>query len=441
MRSISNAFSKQVMRMKYIPLLVAFLLAFGCSEKSADIKWDISDKDIVAAKAQPAPSLKANIYIDATTSMAGFAANRDSVYNKFLNDLEGSIIAGWKSANIGFYKFGTKAKELNHDQFRTFSSQKFYAERGVYEKTNIDAVINAMDNTQVNIVVTDLFQNDGDVNAILKSIKDGCFAKGIYMGIVGIKSDYNGMVFDAKVPSFPFKSAPGNEETYRPFYALIFGEKNNIERLFEQIKANKAVKEENFILISKYIVNKFDIPSLTKDKASKDLNLNGRPSDKQGNKQFNFTLKEGREGNIIAEISFEKIPKAPAISESAVNIMAYRKFAPKGQANVPAKAEDTNDITAKEIKVSNGNKINAKLNVTVGDAAGMYSYLVYVQPAQVNGYVLPKWVEEFSSDNPTPKNDANKTLNLKPFIAGLLNANAAVTQPKIAQMIINVKKL
>lgn len=438
MRNMSNA-SKQAAI--YIPLLAVFLLAFGCSDKKADIKWDVSDKDIIAAKAQSSASIKANIYIDATTSMAGFAANRDSVYNKFLNDLEGSIIAGWKSANIGFYKFGTKAKELNHDQFRTFSNQDFYAERGIYEKTNIDAVINAMDNTQVNIVVTDLFQNDGDVNAILKSIKDGCFAKGIYMGIVGIKSDYSGMIFDAKVPSFSFKSVPGNEESYRPFYALIFGEKNNIERLFEQIKANKAVREENFILISKYIVNKFDIPSLTKDKASKDLNLNSPTSDKKGNKQFNFALKGGaKEGNVIAEISFEKIPKAPAISESAVNISTYRKFAPKGQANAPDKAEDTNDITAKEIKVSNGNKINAKLNIAVGDAAGMYSYLVYVQPAQVNGYVMPKWVEEFSSDNPTPKNDANKTLNLRPFVAGLLNANASVSQPKIAQMIINVKK-
>lgn len=422
-------------------VLVCSFLLINCSEKKADIKWDVSDNDIVAAKAQSSSAIKANIYIDATTSMAGFAANSDSVYNNFLNDLEGAIISGWKSATIGFYKFGTKTKELSHDQFRTFATQDFYAEQGIFEKTNIDAVINIMDSTQVNIVVTDLFQNDGDVNAIIKNIKEGCFAKGIYMGIIGIKSDYYGNVHDAKVPAFPFKSEQGKEETYRPFYALIFGGKTNIERLFEQLKANKAVKEDNFILISKYMVNKFDVSSLTKDKASKDLNLNSPTLDKKGNKQFNFALKEGtKEGNIIAEISFEKIPKAPAISESAVNISVYRKFAMKGQASVPDKAEDSNDITAKEIKVNNGNKINAMLNVVVGDAPGIYSYLIYVQPAQVNGYMMPKWVEEFSSDNPTPKNDANKTLNLKPFVAGLLNANAVVSQPKIAQMIINVKK-
>ena len=140
-------------------------------------------------------------------------------------------------------------------------------------------------------------------------------------------------------------------------------------------------------------------------------------------------------------MAFEKIPRAAAISESTVNISVYKKFVSKGQEKVPDKVEETNDITAKEIKVISGNKINTKLNVTVGDAAGMYSYLVYVQPAQVNGYVLPKWVEEFSSNNPTPKNDANKTLNLKPFITGLLNANASVSQPKIGQMIININKL
>ncbi len=435
MRNISKALRNKAL--VCILLLTAFF-AFGCSEKKADIKWDVAD--IVAAKTQPSPSIKANIYVDATTSMAGFASNRDSVYNSFLNDLEGAIIAGCKNANIGFYKFGTKTKELERNQFRTFADQTFYSERGIFEKTNINAVINAMDSTQVNIIVTDLFQSDGDVNAMIKSIKEGCFAKGIYMGILGIKSDYSGKIYDAKVPSFPFKSEKGNEETYRPFYALIFGDKNNIERLFEQLKANKGVKEDNFILISKYIVNKFAVSSLTKDKASKDLNINGE-EDKKGYKQFNFTLKEGgREGAMIADITFEKVAKAADISEKAVNISVLRKFAAKGQ-GAPKNGEESNDITVKEIKVATGNKINAKLFLTPGEQPGMYSYLVYVQPSQVNGYILPKWIDDFSSDNPTPKSDANKTLNLKPFIEGLLNANAAVTQPKIAQMIINVNKL
>ncbi len=418
-------------------LLVTALFTSSCSEKKADIKWDVAD--IVAAKTQPESSIKANIYVDATTSMAGFASNRDSVYNSFLNDLEGAIIAGWKNANIGFYKFGTKAKELTREQFRTFSTPSFYAEPGIFEKTNIDSVIDAMDSKQVNIVVTDLFQSDGDVNAMIKSIKEGCFAKGIYMGILGIKSDYSGKIYDAKVPSFPFKSEKGNEETYRPFYVLIFGDKNNIEHLFEQLKASKGVKENNFVLISKYIVNKFAV-SLTKDKTSKDLNINGQ-EDKRYYKQFNFTLKEGgREGVMIADITFEKIAKAADISDKAINISALRKFAAKGQA-APKNGEESNDITVKELRVANGNKISAKLSVTPGDQPGMYSYLVYVQPSQVNGYIPPKWIDDFSSDNPTPKHDANKTLNLKPFIEGLLNANAAVAQPKIVQMIINIKKL
>lgn len=433
------------MMIKGIPFkcLYAFMICFfiiGCSQK-ADIQWGVSDKDIVPIKTKLPPSIKANIYIDATSSMAGFAANRDSVYNNFLNDLEGSIIAGWKNANISFYKFGTNIRELNHDQFRTFGSSGFYAERGIFEQTNIHYVIDAMDSKHVNIVVTDLFQSDNDVNSILKSIKEGCFAKGIYMGILGIKSDYNGMVFDAKVPAFPFKSVAGNEATYRPFYALIFGEKNNIEHLFGQLKANNYVKEQNFILISKYIIDNFDVVSLTKDKTSKNLNFSGKSLDKNKNRLFLFTLKEGTKGNIIAEISFAKVQNAPAISENALKISVLKKFISKSQKKSADKAEDTNDIVADEIKVTGGNKINAKLNFTVGDMAGMYSYLVYFHPSPVNGYVLPKWIDEFSSDNPSPGNDANKTLNLRPFVTGLLNANASVSQPQIAQAIINIKKL
>ncbi len=61
MRNMSKVLSNKAVI--YILLLTALLFASACSDKKADIKWDVSDKDIVAAKAQPAPSIKANIYM------------------------------------------------------------------------------------------------------------------------------------------------------------------------------------------------------------------------------------------------------------------------------------------------------------------------------------------------------------------------------------------
>ena len=418
-------------------LFAGVIIITACSQGNPDIKWDLPEGNIVTPKTQAAESINANIYVDATTSMAGFASNSNSIYVRFIEDLEGAIISGWKTANIGFYKFGTKARQLkNRDEFvKGVKDNSFYAEKGIFETTNIGAAIDGMNSAQINIVITDLFQSDGDVNSMVDAIKSKCLARGIYVGIAGIKSDYNGKVYDARVPAFPFRSEQGKEETYRPFYALIFGDSSNIEHLFEKMKANTSVRDDTFLLISKYIVDGYTV-SLKKAPSSKDLNLRGSKAENQ----FDFSLRKGAsEGTILADLSYEQNSRAPGFVAQALSVDVYRKFSPSGKKSASKKGESSNDITVKDVK-SNGNKINARMNISVGEAPGTYSYLVYVQPSSVNGYIMPKWVHDFSSDNPTPKKDPNKTLNLERFIAGLINTNAEVSQPKIAQMIIQIDK-
>lgn len=422
---------------RYIISIILLLCLFtGCSEKTPDIALDFSDKDVISAKTAKPESININIFLDATTSMNGFAINATGVYNKFLDEIESSVAAGWKKADIHFYKFGTKIKEVDREGFKAAKFQPFYAEPGIYEKTSIDSVIDRMDSTQINVVITDLFQNDGDVNSIVLKIKEKCFANGIYLGIFAIKSDYDGMVFDAKVPPYPFKSAAGKEDTYRPFYVMVFGDPVNIEHFFDTLKSNPAAKEENFILISRNIINRYDV-NLAKHPSSKDLTLRNKAS----RNQFNFSLKkDGTEGMIVADISSDRNTRTSGFQEERLELSALRKAVVSGQKEVPKDGVPTQDITLKELK-HNGNKIQATLNLKLSEPAGTYSYLVYLQPSSIDGFMLPQWVKELSSDNPTPKKDANKTLNLEKFVSDLIRANSAVFQPKVAKFFITVKKL
>lgn len=84
-----------------IPSIVLLLLiSVGCSEKSPDIVWDYSDKEIINDKTSKPDSITINIYLDATESMRGFVSNAASVYDKFLDGIESSVAVGWKKTDI-----------------------------------------------------------------------------------------------------------------------------------------------------------------------------------------------------------------------------------------------------------------------------------------------------------------------------------------------------
>lgn len=427
-------------RASYVFISIILLLGFitGCAEKKPAIVWDCFDKDIVSAKTPRPENITVNIYLDATLSMQGFVSNVSSVYNKFLDGIESSIAAGWRKAEIRFYKFGTKIKEIDRKGFKAAESRAFYAKPGIFEKTNIDSVIEKMDRTQINVVITDLFQDERDVNSIMLNIKENCFAKGISVGILGIKSDFDGMVFDAKVPPYPYKSTIGKVETYRPFYVMIFGDQANIEHFFDKLKANPVVKEENFILISRYIINRYDV-NLKKHPSFREITLRNRGD----HNQFNFILRaeRGTEGIMIADISFDRNTRTPIFQDNRLTLSAYRKAVVSGQKEAPKDAIPTQDLTLKEVK-RNGNKLSATLSLKLSDTEeGTYSYLVYLHPSLIDGFLVPQWVKDFSSDNPTAQKDANKTLNLEKFVSSLIRVNAAVSQPKVAKFYINVERL
>lgn len=421
-------------RILFFICILAISICVGCSKKYPEIKWEYSDNDVIGESPNKQDQIDIDIYVDATTSMEGFAVNNSSTYSQFLDQVEASTLSAWKKADAKYYKFGQMIKEVDRAEFLTAKNDmKFYRERGVFLKTYIDSVVKRTDSTRLSVLISDLFQDEGDVNIMVDRIKEKCFARGVTVGFLGIKSEYDGKVFD--VPSYPKGFSLKTDD--RPFYAILFGNSYNMELLFESLKSKPFVKDENFLILSKYIIKSFNV-SLVKTKESKTVNKKA-PREEVKN-SFDFSMKEdGKEAAFDLEINLESLPRFPDFSEKALEIISYKKSISDPQ-KLSSDSVLTDDISIENIQRT-GKKITATLKLNNRDPSGNYSYMVYLKANQLNGLLTPDWIKEFSTDDPVPGTPTeNKTYNLEKFISTLLVARSSITPIYIANFYVNIFK-
>ncbi|MBF0518553.1 MAG: hypothetical protein HQK92_02390 [Nitrospirae bacterium] len=183
-----------------------------------------------------------NIFFDGSLSMKGYVVSeRFTSYKTLVNNLESIITARWPKSILNIYKFGSKVFKLKerNDVLMAVNSA-FYEEKGISFKTYIDKVFDengVCDNNTMSVVITDLFQSDGDINRVLKKINEKCMEKSVAVGVIGIKSEFKGVVTDIGLyeKGLPYSSKRDSKDTYRPFYLLIFGPYNNVLDFFDSL--------------------------------------------------------------------------------------------------------------------------------------------------------------------------------------------------------------
>ncbi|MHA2289434.1 MAG: hypothetical protein ACXABG_11675 [Promethearchaeota archaeon] len=419
-----------VFTMLVILIIISFVRIQCLSPKNENI-WNISYADVVSEKTITEDSVHINIYIDATLSMAGFVTDPNSNYTKFLEKLESSAEIAWINSTVNFYKFGKKTREITLEEFKRYNQLNFYTEAGIFEETVIDYVIVNSNPSNINIVITDLFQNENDINSIILKIKENNFKNKIQLGILGIQSDFNGTVYDANVP-------PYNLNSTRPFYALILGNPSNIKHLFNSLKSEKYIGKENFLLISRKVTKKIKDVHIEKTHNSKYLN---KISDIGFPDPFNFAILKGNiGGDLNVKIIIDIDKQAQNFIPNKLKIVAFRKKIDDLKRLVTSDSIQTTDLSLQNISL-NGDTITAQIKLKLDEPKGTYSYMVCFQTVSQDAFEIPNWIQNWSSENPEPENDANKTLNLEEFVGRLINANSTIYQPKVAKFYITVRKL
>ncbi|WP_298737807.1 hypothetical protein [uncultured Chitinophaga sp.] len=418
----------------YFPFLggiVVLMTLGGCTAKDPEIKWDYSDKEVVGPPPQKTARIDLDVYLDATSSMEGFAVNDASIYSQFLDQLEASALSAWKNTDARYYKFGESIRPVSRTEFLSAKNNPaFYHEKGIFTKTYIDSVVKRTDTSRLSVLVTDLFQDEGDVNAMVEKLKQKCFANGITVGIIGIRSAFDGKVFD--VQGFP--SGYTLKSSERPLYAIVFGNLYNTELLFESLKSKPFIKEEQFLIISRYINRSFNVSlSKTRDATSLTNKKSLNPH------SFNFIMREGKDGRLNLLVKLDRNTRCADFSAPNLKIVAYKKSVTDPK-NKVIDSVLTNDISIESIRRS-GDSLTAVLTLKNNGTKGYYSYEVLLKPDELNGLVAPAWVKDFSTDRPVPGTpSASKTYNFDKLCSTLLVANAAISPSYIAKFYINISK-
>lgn len=418
---------------KVVSFFTLASLIYGCGENLPKIKMYYSDTDVVGEPYKKTDQINIDVYIDATTSMEGFAVNAFSKYSQFLDQVETSGLAAWKNADIKYFKFGEKIKPIDRTEFLSAKNNlQFYREPGIFKDTYIDSVVKNTDTKRLSVLITDLFQTDGDVNTMVEKIKQKCFANNIAVGIIGIKTDFNGRVYDV-----PGKPSYGLTTTDRPFYAIVFGNNNNLGAFFDALETKPFVNPNQEMIISRYIIQSFS-DSLTKTRDSRFVNKKTASSDLPY--VFDFSMKkEGKDAKFNFAIDLKRKKRSPDFNEKNLVLVAYKKSLT--DAKVPPKDSVlTNDFTIENL-TRKGDKLSGVLTFHNEDGVGNYSYIVYLKANELNGLQTPQWIKDFSTENPVPNTpSAAQTFNLDKLAATLLIANASISPTYVAKFYINIFK-
>ncbi len=422
--------------------------------------------------------LVARIYFDATLSMEGFTKPGSTYYTRICPYLESVIVSGWDNETVNFFRFGERVEPIDRNIYLQVGYESFY-QTDIGIKTYIEKVIENNDplvnpqmeasstpetetETDVNdpseeaiegitpieaaetdstenrlvVIVTDLFQDNGDINRLLPELKEKCIKKGVDVGLFGLRSQFDGRVYDigSGVESSMRYRGP------RPFYLLVLGKHADIAHYFDKL-ITSGFSEAETVIFSRYLVS----PLLSFDSAQIEKLENlirDTITEKADSQLKEYRIRERNElSKISAKMKYKPLPHAMTfdsnIFEPSITVK-HNRAASDRRNEINQAAQNCLEVTSTFAKNGNGDEliVDFELGSRVLPRRTVYLYKVILRP-KIDTYQVPKWCSGW--DMGTGRNGA-KTLNLVNFVRGLTEITVREHLPKIAQFYFYVEK-
>ncbi len=445
-----------------------------------------------------------DVYVDATLSMQGFVkAGTETRYIQTLQRLENATIKGWRHSEAKFYKFGNRITSfIERQQFLDeFAKPGFYNDPQYRGKTHIEDVVQKADSQNLTIIVTDLFEENSDLNILEKELKTKYILDGLAIGVLGVKSDFDGIIYDIGL-----SRAVSAFKGRRPFYVLILGKHRDVARLFEQMGPEES-SEEHFALFSPNIANQSAaLRMATVAESSKlveddFLQLGAAPNLRI--RQFSLQGEPSRGSFTLKDIQLCPLPHTTPFDVKGIedrgkfeqDIKAYhykcgeppqdpgatnKNFQQKGPAepvpnggqqpaaqsdgrnqkhkSYPVPDQDALRALAVEIKAEEkpGSRkpldqcasvlLKSALEPALLPGSGIYRFDVTLRP-KPNAYTMPEWYSKWNMDplaieswKRGGKLDGGTTLYLKSFLDSLWTTTLEVHHPSVLKLYIYIRK-
>ncbi len=373
--------------------------------------------------------------------MFGYVNYENSSYIQALKLLDSILTLGGNrsKSTVKYYRSGDhkhQAKELTRSEFRKAGNSEFYDGTtatfpGV--SSDIATIITTPKNRdRLTVIVTDLEQNDGDVNLIANKIKKSYFDQkdqNYAVGIWAIKSEFNGTVFSPSDPNqkFSYNTDGKTTKQYRPFYVLFLGHYQDIANYFDNLQKDLGTLRDrtNLLIFSPqqiladiaYLNSPTNLPS---DLATPNSLHNGQVALEKNNQPvelLEITNKNTNSIEVQYQVPLQTINHSLAINPNdlttKITATAFDKF---------NKQEFKQETPAqKALEFTNWQIDNNQLNFTTiinpnnFPESNIYYFKVDVM---ANDLQKPGWWSEWNLNS---GNDGSKTSNLYNFMNGLKN--------------------
>lgn len=436
---------------KFVIVIIVFLffLNIDCAKEISSLPPPIDPSDYVKPVSD---KISVRIYFDATVSMRGFVYDTYTDYVQLLPSLASAVVRGWKESKVDYYKFGSDILPISGSGYLPASKKEFYEDDKINRETNIQKVIEHSDPKSLNIIVTDLFQTDSDTVLITNKLKEKYLQKGLAVGLLGIRSQYDGIVYDVGISREKnYYKSDDYPESFRPFYLIMLGEYSNIDQYFNKLilAGTPYISKDSFTIFSYYLVkapSSFDGAKINRLENLRETNrLLPREALKDPRiRQFEARIKRRRAGpsNIEMQLSLKyrslehTIPFDP--NQLECEIIA-KKNESKNRRSFSGRRENTTgelipidarSFVIQDIKLTGKDlKFTARLDPYLLQGKGIYSYQIVIRP-YANAYKIPEWCQKWNMGTVF---DGSKTVNLIRFVGDLLESTIQSHQPKIAE--------
>ncbi len=395
-------------------------------------------------------NIPTDVYLDATLSMQGFITDGSlSYYQQTMPMLERAVIR--TGGQVSFFKFGTDIVELPGRSYGDAERKAFYGDGSINKKTLIEKVLDRANPDNLTIIVSDLFQERADINQLSEKIKNKFIATDRAVGVLAIRSHFNGKIFDVGSNNYSFAYSTGSEPaTLRPFYLLALGRHGDIANYFNTLIGGEMAvfPEKHQLIFSQFLTE--NIVSWA----------NAKITDTQGLNEVNGVLVRGQKGDVpyrefkiksnaqtvkvTASLPFRKLSDVIEFDQLKPTAQTFTCGAANSDTYVPgeSKSYTPNESLMGAVKisaVSGENSIDISLDVDQKrlDPKAICGYHIVLKP---EGYTLPAWVNEWNMtgeqiegwrSSPTSF-EGGKTYNLAPFLQTLWETNRRVHDPKVA---------
>lgn len=436
------------------PWCMSVCLALGftvCTKKRTP-----PPEDAQGGLGQVSDALRVDLFFDATLSMKGFVSTETtSSYQQTIPSLERGVIEGWNGGQATFYKFGDDIAPLPGRAYLDAVKPAFYADSKYNTKTLIERVIDQANPAHLTVIVSDLFQDNADVNQLSDRLKQKFIANNLAVGVYAIRSQFAGQVYDVGPDNYTFGYKSGDESSsYRPFYLLAFGSHADIAHYFDVLAKSglNNFPETHALIFSRHLTAlpaSFAGAKLkSADRISEMSSSNLLSGVYRGDRVKAFKISSGKtEAKLGLELPYNAAlgNVMPHGSELTAEVTAW-----KGEdTGAPELALAENHQAQRAFRASarllpeqgpfGTLDLRAELKVTELPAGGIYRYRVQLRPTK---YALPEWVarwnmrgEEIRAWHLRPQDfDGSKTYNLENFLGTLQGALLGTTPPKVCDV-------